>query len=153
MQIQICGKGSGGGQVVSVLAFYFVDPSSNPAEIYSFNPVNCLKRTKINKIEAVVGTFFTNMWKTVNKSVPLEKGCPRPGLEPTSLRMKQARWDDLIKLCEESGYFFLIFRLKRNRFSSTWSSSKNSFLWNKKRESGIFGTNQSQKMSLGLNKD
>ena len=61
MQIQICGKGSGGGQVVSVLAFYFVDPSSNPAEIYSFNSVNCLKRTKINKIEAVVGTFFTNM--------------------------------------------------------------------------------------------
>ena len=28
--------GRGGGQVVSVLAFYFVDPSSNPAETYSY---------------------------------------------------------------------------------------------------------------------
>ena len=25
------------------------DPSSNPAEVYSFYSVNCLKRTKINK--------------------------------------------------------------------------------------------------------
>ena len=41
--------GSGGGQVVTVLAFYSVDLSSNPAEVYSFNSVNCLKRTKINK--------------------------------------------------------------------------------------------------------
>ena len=29
------GLGSGGGQVVSVLAFYSDDPSSNPAEVYS----------------------------------------------------------------------------------------------------------------------
>ena len=28
--------GRGGGQVVSVLAFYSDDPSSNPAEVYSF---------------------------------------------------------------------------------------------------------------------
>ena len=38
--------GGGGGQVVSVLAFYSVDPSSYPAEVYSLNSVNCLKRTK-----------------------------------------------------------------------------------------------------------
>ena len=42
-------KGSGGDQVVSDLALYSVDFSSNPAEVYSFNSVNCLKRTKINK--------------------------------------------------------------------------------------------------------
>ena len=28
--------GRGGGQVVSVLAFYSDDPSSNPADVYSF---------------------------------------------------------------------------------------------------------------------
>ena len=28
--------GRGGGQVVSVLAFYSEDPSSNPAEVYSY---------------------------------------------------------------------------------------------------------------------
>ena len=41
--------GSDGGQVVSVRAFYSVDLSSIPAKVYSFNSVNCLKRTKINK--------------------------------------------------------------------------------------------------------
>ena len=41
--------GSGGGQMVSVLALYSVDPSSNPAEVNSFNSLNCLKCTKINK--------------------------------------------------------------------------------------------------------
>ena len=35
--------------MVSKLAFYSVDPSSNPADVYSFNSVNYLKRTKINK--------------------------------------------------------------------------------------------------------
>ena len=39
--------GRDGGQVVSVLAFYSDDPSSNPAEVYSFYSVNCSKRTKI----------------------------------------------------------------------------------------------------------
>ena len=29
--------GRGGGQVVSVLAFYSDDPSSNPAEVYNFS--------------------------------------------------------------------------------------------------------------------
>ena len=40
--------GSGGGQVVSVLAFYSDDPSSNPAEIYNFSVKLSLKRTSIN---------------------------------------------------------------------------------------------------------
>ena len=34
-QKNVEGRG-GGGQVVSVLAFYFNDPSSNPADAYSF---------------------------------------------------------------------------------------------------------------------
>ena len=43
----------GGGQAVSVLAVYSVDTSSNPAEVYKFNHVNCLNRTK----EAGYGPF------------------------------------------------------------------------------------------------
>ena len=41
--------GRGGGQVVSVLAFYSDDPSSNPTEVYKFSVKLLLKRTKINK--------------------------------------------------------------------------------------------------------
>ena len=42
--------GRGGGQVVSVLAFYSDDPGLNPAEAYCFFLQNlCLKRTKIYK--------------------------------------------------------------------------------------------------------
>ena len=46
---------SGGGQVVSVLAFYFEDPSSNPAEVYSFPVFFCLKGKEINQKEASDG--------------------------------------------------------------------------------------------------
>ena len=41
--------GSGGGQVVRVLAFYSEDPSSNPAEVYNVSVKWYLKRTKIYK--------------------------------------------------------------------------------------------------------
>ena len=43
--------------MVSVLAFYSDDPSSNPAEVYNFSVKLLLKRTKINKKEAGVGPF------------------------------------------------------------------------------------------------
>ena len=36
--------GRGGGQVVSVLTFYFDDPSSNPAEAYIFYVKAVLKK-------------------------------------------------------------------------------------------------------------
>ena len=39
-------ESGGGGQQ---LAFYSDVPSSNPAEVFSFFSVNCLKRTEINK--------------------------------------------------------------------------------------------------------
>ena len=35
--INIWSTGRGGGQVVSMLAFYSDDPSSNPADAYSFS--------------------------------------------------------------------------------------------------------------------
>ena len=41
-----------------MLANYSDPLSLNPAEIYSFSVKLCLKRTKINKKEAVVGTLF-----------------------------------------------------------------------------------------------
>ena len=50
--------GSGGGQVVSVFAFFSYDLSSNHCEVYSFYSVNCLKRTNINKKEAGNGPFL-----------------------------------------------------------------------------------------------
>ena len=50
LRLKLTFLGSGGvGQVVSMLAFYFDDSSSNPAEVYSFNFLICLKISKINK--------------------------------------------------------------------------------------------------------
>ena len=45
------------GAVVSVLTLYSDDLSSNPAEVYIFYSVNCLKRMKINQKEAGDGPF------------------------------------------------------------------------------------------------
>ena len=58
--------GSGGDQVVSVVAFYSVDPSSNPAEVYSFNSVNSLKRTKIHKKRPGLDHLFNKNIFSVN---------------------------------------------------------------------------------------
>ena len=38
--------GCGGGQVVSVLAFYSDDPSSNPAEVYSLYSTKVFERNE-----------------------------------------------------------------------------------------------------------
>ena len=43
------GSGGGGGQVITVLTFYSVDPCTNPAEAQCFSSVNCLKIKKLNK--------------------------------------------------------------------------------------------------------
>ena len=51
-------KGRGGGQVVSVLAFYYDDLTSNLADVYSFSVNMCLKRTKINKKRPGLAHFF-----------------------------------------------------------------------------------------------
>ena len=46
-------RGRGGAQVVSMLALYSDDPTSNPAGVYNF-PVNLLlKRIKINEKEGI----------------------------------------------------------------------------------------------------
>ena len=41
--------GRGGGQVVSMLAFYSNNPNLNPAEVYNFSLQLDLNRTKIYK--------------------------------------------------------------------------------------------------------
>ena len=45
----------GGGQVVSVLAFYFDDPRWNPVKVNNFSVV---KKNENKQKEAVVGQFF-----------------------------------------------------------------------------------------------
>ena len=52
--------GRGGGQVVSVLAFYSDDPSLIPAELFSVKL--CWKRTKINKKRPVLTTLKRLYW-------------------------------------------------------------------------------------------
>ena len=52
--------GRGGSLVVSVLAFYSNDPSSNPAGYLNF----LYKKTKINEKEFGVGTSFKNIVDT-----------------------------------------------------------------------------------------
>ena len=49
--------GCGGGQVVSVLAFYSNDPSLNPAEAYSFSVKYVFEKNNKQK-EAGVHEFF-----------------------------------------------------------------------------------------------
>ena len=49
--------GSGGGQVVIVLAFYSNNPSSNPPEVYNFRCIIVFEKDE-NKKEAGVGPFF-----------------------------------------------------------------------------------------------
>ena len=53
-----CAWGHGGGQVVSVLAFYSDDPSLNPAETYSLFCNIVFENNVNNQIEAVVGPLF-----------------------------------------------------------------------------------------------
>ena len=59
-------SGRGGGQVVSVFAFYYDDPSSNPVKAYSLFLENlCLKRKKIYKKRPDWPIFknkFLNCW-------------------------------------------------------------------------------------------
>ena len=44
--------------MVSVLTFYFNDPSSNAAEVCNVYPVNCMNGTKINNKEDWVDHFY-----------------------------------------------------------------------------------------------
>ena len=46
--------------MVSMLAFYSDDPSSNPTEVYSFYSVNCLKIMNITEREAGEGRVEMN---------------------------------------------------------------------------------------------
>ena len=44
-----------------MLAFYPGNPSSDPAEVYTFHSVNCLKRIKINEKEAGMAHVDDNL--------------------------------------------------------------------------------------------
>ena len=50
--------GRGGGQVVSVIALYSYNPSSNPAYAYSFSVKFVLEKTKNKQKEVGVGPFI-----------------------------------------------------------------------------------------------
>ena len=50
--------GRGGGQVVSVLAFYSDDPSSNPAEASSFSVKFVFGKNENKQKEAGLGPFL-----------------------------------------------------------------------------------------------
>ena len=50
--------GRGGGQVVSMLALYSDDPSSNPAEVYNFSVKIVIEKNENKQKEAGVGPFF-----------------------------------------------------------------------------------------------
>ena len=64
-------KGRGGGQVVSALAFYSDDPSSNPADAYRFSVQIVFEKMKINKKKAGVGPFLKkNGFMIFNKKTP-----------------------------------------------------------------------------------
>ena len=58
----MCQGGRGGCQVVSVLAFYSNDPSSNPAEAYNFSIKFVFEKNKKTK-EAGVGPFYVSRKK------------------------------------------------------------------------------------------
>ena len=54
--------GSGGGQVVSVLAFYSDDPSSNPAEAYSFCVKFVFEKNENKQKEAGIGLHLRSTY-------------------------------------------------------------------------------------------
>ena len=59
---EVNGRG-GGGEVVSVIAFYCDDPSSNPVEFYNFMLNFLLKRTKVNEKEVGIGPLLNTFKK------------------------------------------------------------------------------------------
>ena len=50
--------GRGGGQVVSVLALYSDDPSSNPADVYSYSVKFVFEKNENKQKDAGVGPLF-----------------------------------------------------------------------------------------------
>ena len=50
--------GRGGGQVVSVFAFYSDDPSSNPADVYSFSVKFVFEKNENKQKEAGLAHFL-----------------------------------------------------------------------------------------------
>ena len=55
--------GGGGGQVVSALAYYSDNPSSDPADVYCFLLKFVFERTKINKKRPGLAHLLKNGWQ------------------------------------------------------------------------------------------
>ena len=95
--------GRGGGQVVSVLAFYSDDPSSHPTEALSFSIILCLKRTKINKKRPGLAHFFKKLnlgWANPNSYVFTKQ------LQWNNiLGNKNCQWQDLNRRSIESVHY------------------------------------------------
>ena len=77
--------GGGGGQVVSVLAYYSDNPSSDPADVYSFLLKFVFEKNKNKQKEAGVGPFVKK-WVAGNhsslySSVPYIQWTPGLNLE------------------------------------------------------------------------
>ena len=79
-----------------MLAFYSNDPSSNPAEVFSFCSLNCLKRTQIHDKLACDGQTPRNVQFLLHKNIAnltkigisndlIEEACPQQG------------WDGLVQ--------------------------------------------------------
>ena len=63
--------GRGGGQVVSALAFYSDDPSSNPADAYRFSVQIVFEKNENKQKEAGVGPFLKKHgFMIFNKKTP-----------------------------------------------------------------------------------
>ena len=62
---------NGGDLVVSVLSFYFDNPSSNPTDAYSFFVKFVFEKNENKQKEAWVGPFLINKQKPEVLSVPL----------------------------------------------------------------------------------
>ena len=64
-------EGRGSGQVVSVLAFYSNNPSSNPAEVHRFSDNIVFENNKSKQKEAHIFKNHNSMkiWRSKKKSV------------------------------------------------------------------------------------
>ena len=67
--------GRGGSQVVSVLAFYSDDPSSNPAEAYSFFCKIVFEKNKNEQKEAGLAHFFKRTFSLLLTALKIAAKC------------------------------------------------------------------------------
>ena len=65
--------GSGGGHMVSVLAFYSVDPGLNPAEVYSFYSVKWFEMNKCKQNRGRRWPIYKNCFRPIKLALLASK--------------------------------------------------------------------------------